>query len=156
MLVAMTDTGQIYDSTVRDFLDGKHQRLAEILHDYDDTLSLEFIPSMDRDETDTKPFRIRQTPRDGRKSYIVRYLSAREMDDPAQVLEWIWEGDFRKHSPDAIFNRLEVRRIAQEAVKIKDEQAEREAQIDLMANLAAGGRDHKHYYRHNGQTFHKG
>ena len=149
-------TGQIYDSSVRDFLDSKHQRLAEILHDYDDTLSLEFIPSMDRDETDTKPFRIRQTPRDGRASYIVKYLSAREMDDPAQILEWIWEGDFKKHNPNDIFNRLEARRIAQDLVKTKDELAEREAQIDLMTNLARGGIHGKHYYRHNGKTFHKG
>lgn len=144
---------RLYDSNVRDFIDSKHQRLAEILHDYDDTLSLEYIPSMERDENDTKPFRIRQTPRDGRAPYIVKYLSAREMDDPAAVLEWIWEGDFRKHNPDAIFNRLEARRLTKELLEKKDEMAEREEAIDLMTNLAAGGKDHKHYFRHNGQTF---
>lgn len=146
--------GQIYDSTVHDFIDSKHQQLAEILHDYDPTLSLEFIPSMERDETDSKPFRIKQTPADTSKApYIVRYLSVADMSNPAQVLEWVWEGDFKKHNPDAIFDRLEARRIAQELTKKKDEMAEREAQIDLMANLAGGGRDKKFFYKHNGQTF---
>src|SRR5690606_19247099 len=153
MQTISTGEARIYDSTVRDFIDAKHRRLAEILHDYDDTLSLEFIPSMDRSEDDTKPFLIRQTPRDGLAPYIVKYLSAREMDDPAAVLEWIWEGDFKKHRPDEVFNRLEVRRIAQELLKEKQEADDREARVDLMANLAAGGRDGRHWYRHAGKTF---
>lgn len=148
-----TGTARAYDSTVRDFISSKHQHLAEILHDYDDTLSVEFIPSMARDENDTKPFRVVQTPRDGRDRYVVRYLSEREMDDPQQVLLWIWEGDFKKHNPDAIFNRLEARRIAEELLKEKNEEDERAERIDLMSNLVSGGRDHLHYYRHDGKTF---
>lgn len=148
-----TGAARTYDSTVRDFISAKHQHLAEILHDYDDTLSVEFIPSLARDETDDKPFRVVQTPRDGRDKYVVRYLNEREMNDPQQVLLWIWEGDFKKHNPDAIFNRLEARRIAEELLKEKNEADERAERVDLMANLAAGGRDHKHFYRHNGTTF---
>src|SRR5690606_4567838 len=116
-----TGSAKTYDSTVRDFIDSKHQHLAEILHDYDDTLSVEFIPSLERTDDDAKPFRIVQTPRDGRDKYVVRYLSAHEMDDPQQVLLWIWEGAFRKHNPDAIFNRLEAKRIAAELLKEKGE-----------------------------------
>jgi len=153
MQTIATGSARIYDSTVHDFIDAKHQRLAQILHDYDDTLSLEYVPELQRDETDTKPFRIKQTPRDGREPYIVRYLTPREMDDPAQVLEWIWEGDFKKNNPDAVFNRLEVRRLAQELLKKKQEEDERAERVDLLTNLAAGGRDHKHFYRHNGKTF---
>lgn len=153
MQTITTGAAKVYDSSVHDFIDQKHQQLAEILHDYDPTLSLEFVPSLDRDEGDTKPFRIKQTPLDGRAPYIVRYLTPREMDDPAQVLEWIWEGDFKKHAPDAVFNRLEVRRLAQELLKKKDEEAERAEQVDLLTNLASGGRDHLHYFKHNGKTF---
>lgn len=148
-----TGSAKTYDSTVRDFISSKHQHLAEILHDYDDTLSVEFIPSLERTDDDAKPFRVVQTPRDGRDKYVVRYLNEREMDDPQQVLLWIWEGDFKKHNPDAIFNRLEARRIASELLKEKDEADERAERIDLMANLASGGRDRKHYFRHNGETF---
>lgn len=148
-----TGDARTYDSTVRDFISSKHQHLAEILHDYDDTLSLEFIPSMARDENDSKPFRVVQTPRDGREKYVVRYLNERELNDPQQVLLWIWEGDFNKHHPDDIFNRLEAGRIAQELLKEKNEADERAAQVDLMMNLASGGRDHKHFFRHNGETF---
>ena len=148
-----TGDARLYDSTVHDFISSKHQHLAEILADYDDTLSLEFIPAMARDDTDSKPFRVVQTPRDGREKYVVRYLNEREMSDPQQVLLWIWEGDFRKHNPNAIFDRIEARRIAEELLKEKNEADERAAQVDLMANLAMGGRDRKHFFRHNGQTF---
>lgn len=144
---------KVYDSTVKDFISSKHQQLAEILHDYNHTLSLQFVPSMARDENDTKPFRIVETPVDGREPYVVRYLSEREMDDPQQVLLWIWEGDFRKHSPDAVFNRLEARRLADEMLKKKNEMDEREERQDMIASLASGGRDGLHWYRHNGQTF---
>ena len=148
-----TGAAKVYDSTVKDFISRKHQHLAEILHDYDDTLSVEFIPSLERTDDDAKPFRVVQTPRDGRNKYVVRYLNEREMDDPQQVLLWIWEGDFKKHSPDAVFNRLEAKRLADELLKEKNEADERAERVDLMANLAAGGRDKKHFYRHGGQTF---
>jgi len=148
-----TGNARTYDSTVHDFISSTHQHLAEILHDYDDTLSVEFIPSMARDDSDSKPFRVVQTPRDGMDKYVVRYLNEREMNDPQQVLLWIWEGDFKKHNPNAIFDRIEASRIAAELLKEKNEADERAAQVDLLANLASGGRDHKHYFRHNGQTF---
>lgn len=148
-----TGSAKTYDSNVRDFISSKHQHLAEILHDYDDTLSVEFIPSLERTDDDAKPFRVVQTPRDGREKYVVRYLNEREMNDPEQVLLWVWEGDFKKHSPDAIFNRIEARRLAKELLKEKNEADERAERVDLMANLAAGGRDHKHYYKHDGKTF---
>lgn len=147
-----TGAARVYDSNVRDFISRKHQHFAEILHDYSPTLSLEFVPSMARDENDTKPFRIVEDSGE-RGRQVVKYLSERELDDPQAILLWIWEGDFRKHSPDSIFNRLEARRIADELLKEKNEADERAERVDLMANLAAGGRDHKHYFRHNGQTF---
>lgn len=148
-----TGDAKVYDSRVRDFISDRHRRMAEILYDYNPTLSLEFVPSMDRDETDTKPFRIKETPTDGRPPYVVRYLTEREMDDPVQVLEWVWEGDFRKHSPDAVFDRLEARRIARELMEEKKQEDEREQRVDLLANLTSGGKDGLHYYRHGGTTF---
>lgn len=143
---------KIYDSTVSDFISRKHQRFAEVLADYNESLSLEFVPSMARDEDDTKPFRIvENTPERGRQ--VVKYLTERELDDPEAILLWIWEGDFRKHSPDAIFNRLEAKRLASEILKQKQEDDEREERVDLLANLVSGGRDRKHFFRHGGQTF---
>lgn len=143
---------KIYDSTVKDFISASHQRLAEILHDYNPSLSLEFVPSMARDENDTKPFRIVENT-EARGRQVVKYLAEREMNDPQAILLWIWEGDFRKHSPDAIFNRLEATRLAQDLLKQKKEMDEREERVDLLANLVSGGRDHKHFFRHGGQTF---
>lgn len=147
-----TGAARVYDSNVRDFISRKHQHFAEILADYNPSLSLEFIPSLDREDGDNKPFRIvENTQQRGRQ--VVKYLSERELDDPEALLLWVWEGDFRKHSPDAIFNRLEARRIAADLLKEKNEEDERAERVDLMANLAAGGRDGKNYYRHGGKTF---
>lgn len=148
-----TGAAKVYDSNVKDFISRKHQHFAEILHDYNHTLSLEFVPTLARDDDDTKPFRIVETPTDGRDRQVVRYLTERELDDPQQVLLWIWEGDFRKHNPDDIFNRLEAKRIAAELLKEKNEEDERAERVDLMSNLVTGGRDGLHYYRHNGKTF---
>lgn len=156
MQTIQTGAARVYDSNVHDFISSKHQHFAEILHDYNDALSLEFVPSMARGEDDTKPFRIVETPKDNRKPYVVRYLSEREMDDPQAILEWIWEGDFRKHSPDAVFNRMEARRIAADLLKEKQEEDDRAARIDLMTSLATGGRDRKHYFKHAGKTFQRG
>lgn len=147
-----TGAARVYDSNVRDFISRKHQHFAEILADYNHSLSLEFIPSLARDENDNKPFRIVETT-EQRGRQVVKYLSERELDDPQAILLWIFEGDFRKHSPDAIFNRLEARRLTEELLKEKDEADERAERIDLMANLAAGGRDGKNFYRHGGKTF---
>lgn len=147
-----TGAAKVYDSNVKDFVSRKHQHFAEILHDYNPALSLEFVPTLARDETDDKPFRIvENTDQLGRQ--VVKYLTERELDDPEAVLLWIWEGDFRKHSPDSIFNRLEARRIAADLLKEKNEEDERAERVDLMTNLATGGRDHKHFFRHNGKTF---
>lgn len=155
MTIPTTTTGaaKVYDSRTRDFISSKHMHFAEILHDYNPTLSLEFVPSLERTEEDTKPFRIVENPTDDRPRQIVRYLSEREMDNPQEILLWIWEGDFRKHSPDAIFNRLEARRIANELLKEKNLEDERAERVDLLTELARGGRHGKSFFRHNGKTF---
>jgi hypothetical protein len=144
---------RIYSSETHDFVSQKHMQFAQILSEYDDTLSLEYVPSMDRDETDTKPFRIRQTPRGNQAPYIVRYLTEAEMNNPAEILAWIWEGDLKKHRPVSVLERMEARENFERVLQMKAEDDEREAALDLMTNLVSGGKDHKHYYRHNGKTF---
>jgi len=148
-----TGEAKVYDSTVRDFISSKHQQFAEILADYDPTLSLEFVPTLAREEGDTKPFRIKQTPSDGKAPYIVKYLTEYEMNNPAEILLWIWEGDFKKHNPDGIFKRMEARRIADDLLKQKKEDDEKEERVDTLANIVSGGRDHKFFYRHNGRIY---
>lgn len=147
---------RIYSSETNDFVSQSHMQFAQILNEYDDTLTLEYVPSMERDETDVKPFRIRQTPRNGQPPYIVRYLTEAEMQNPAEILAWIWEGDLKKHRPVSILERMEAREKFEQVLQMKAAEDEKEAAIDLMYNLARGGRDRKHYYRHNGKKFERG
>jgi hypothetical protein len=147
---------RIYSSETHDFVSQKHMQFAQILSEYDDTLSLEYVPSMDRDETDTKPFRIRQTPRGDQPPYIVRYLTEAEMDNPAEVLAWIWEGDLKKHRPVSILERMEAKEMFDRVLQMKAQDDEREQAIDEMMFLATGGRDKKHTVKHNGKKFERG
>ena len=49
----------LYSSEFGEFLPSKAARLAEVLHDYNPYLELVFVPSSQRDDTDTHPFAIR-------------------------------------------------------------------------------------------------
>lgn len=155
-MTQFTTEARVYSSETRDFISQKHQQFAQILNEYDDTLTLEYVPTLDRTEDDTKPFRIRQTPRDGRKPYIVRYLTAAEMDRPAEILAWIWEGDLKKQRPVSVLERMEAQTKFEQVLKMKQEDEIREEQKDLLLNLVTGGRNRLHTYRHNGKKFERG
>ena len=75
------------------------------------------------------------------------------MDNPLSILEWIFEGDVRKHRPDAVFERMEAKRIAQEVWTQKQEDDEEEDRRDLLTQIVKGGRDRKNYFRHDGVTY---
>jgi len=147
-----TGNAQVYSSEVGEFISSKHQRLAEIINDYNPSFFLEFVPKNQRDATDSKPFRI-VSRAENRPPHVIRYLSAPEMDNPQAILEWMFEGDVTKHRPDDIFNRMETKRIAAEVWAQKQEDDEHEARRDLLEQVIQGGRDHKNYFRHNGVTY---
>ena len=153
---SFANSAKVYNSAHGDFIDARHQRLAEIISDYSPNLSIVYIPEHDRDETDTKPFAILDTPSDTKQApYIVRYLTPREMDDPEHILLWIWEGDFKKHSPNAIFNRIEARETAKQLLDYQEKMDEAAERQDLIAAIATGGRDGRSFFRHNGTTYHR-
>lgn len=141
-----------YSEAHGEFLPAKAARLQEILKDYNPYLDLVFIPSSQRDEADTKPFAIMdRSP--WKPASIVRHLSQTEAEDPEKVLSWLFEGDLSKHGFSEIVAREKARTFAADLVKEKynaDLAAERQ---ELVAALATGGRDKKHWFRHNGKVF---
>lgn len=118
------------------------RRFAELVHDYDPRISLQYIPELDRTGLE-KPYRlVKVTEQYGEE--ILRYLSAAEMQRPSEILLWLWEGDFAKHNPGEVFNRIEKRETAERMMNLKAEQDAAEARQDILAWGARGGRDRKH------------
>lgn len=134
------------------FLPSKAARLADVLHDYNPYISLGFIPPRERGEADVFPYcLIDSSP--AHEPYVIRHITEQEMEDPASVLAWLFEGDLSKHRSVDI---LEKQRLKADAIRLmdlqrrEDEAAERR---ELAASLLQGGRDKKHFFRHAGTTF---
>lgn len=143
-----------YSKEFGEFLPSKAARLAEILHDYNPYLELRFIPRMNRDETDTHPFAIWDTsPWRGRGGYPVRHLSEQEINNPQEVLRWLFEGDLSKHGLSDIMARSKAKEMSEKIVKAKRDVEIAEERQELSAAIMTGGRDHKNEFRHNGKIF---
>jgi hypothetical protein len=157
METSFASSAKVWDSSVGEFVSARHQEFAEAIHDYNPYFSLVFVPEHARDESDTKPFALLDSSPDTlQKSgspQIIRYISEREMADPAAILAWLFEGDLSKHRPVDVFERLEMKRVAQELLDKKHEMEEAEDRQDVLANVISGGRDKKFWYKHDGHTF---
>lgn len=145
-----------YSQEFGEFLSSKAARLAEVLRDYNPYLELCFIPSSKRDDTDTRPFAIRDNSPwrlVGGEGYIVRHLTEAEVDRPNEVLQWLFEGDLSKHGVSEIVARAQAKEAAEKLVGLKREQDIAAERQELAAALVTGGRDKKNFYRHGGKIF---
>jgi hypothetical protein len=148
----LKDAAGVWDSDSGAFISSKHQRLAEILHDYNPYFSLVWIPPENRDATDTKPFAILNSS-PSRPQHIIRYLSEAEMNEPEKIMSWVFEGDLDRNNPQTVFARIEARDRAAKLFELKAKQEEAEAREDF-AGFVFGSRS-PNTFRHNGQTYRK-
>lgn len=148
----LNQSAGVWDSEAGAFISADHQRLAEVLHDYDPSLSLVWIPPKNRDATDTKPFAIMGN-KPGFGTHIIRFLSEQEMKNPAEVLAWVFQGDTSKHRPGDILRSMEARDRAKQLLAMKEEMEAREDAMQFI-EYAASDRS-PHFMRHNGKTFRK-
>jgi hypothetical protein len=149
METTLNRSSQVYNSDLGEFISEKHAHLAQVLNDYKSTLSLVYIPKKDREALDTKPWAILDSPAN-MPPHIIRYLTDTEMEDPAAVLAWIFEGDLTKHRPDDVFAKLEAKRAAEELLNLKKREDELADQLDLIEFAA---RTNKNTWKHNGRTY---
>lgn len=144
---------KVWSSEVGEFVDQSHIILAGMLQDYDPRFSLAYCPERDRGAFgQTKPFQIQERRNDG-QLVPIRDLTFEEMRNPGAILSWVALGDIAKRGANTVFAEMELQRIANEAFNERQREEERADAADLMAALASGGKDHKHFYRHNGKTF---
>ena len=141
-----TAEGGTYDSELGEFISDAHVHLAAVIHDYKPTLSLVYIPKKDQTGFE-KPWAI--VERDFRfGENIIRYLSTEEMQNPASILAWLFEGDQDKQGTKSVLQTIENHARAQQLLDLKKQEEELEDMIDHMEFYTSGGRDKKHTIQH--------
>lgn len=139
-----------------EFISDKHRRFAEVLHDYKPSMSLVFIPGKDRQEGEKFPFAIvEQLP--GREPQVIRYLTEVAMNEPENILAWLYEGDLAHQRPVDVLDMIEAKERAQRVLQQKKWQEDAEDRQDAIAFYATGGRQKLHSIRHRkGQRVERG
>jgi hypothetical protein len=125
-------------------LSAKHERIAEIIRDYDPNLELAWIPPDSRTAFDREPFAIiHNNPQGGR--YVVGYFREDQMNH--QIIAHLFKINNANRN---VLTDLEAEEAAHKALEYKtlmDEQAERE---EFAKSLI---KTRKHRYRHNGKVY---
>lgn len=154
MTTALTTDPQVWNSERGQFINENHRRFAEILSDFKPTYSLVFIPEVDRTtpEDHAKPFAILDSP-EGVPAYIVRYISAKEMEAPEKIVAWLFMGDTVRHGAENVFNRIQAEEDAKKLMELKNREDELEDMAEFAEFMLSGGNSKLHTFKHNGQVF---
>lgn len=144
----MTDelNTHLYDVESGHYLSQDHQRIAEIIHDYDPDMSLVWIPPADRAFSDTHPYAIIHRQPDGRDIMVMK-LTEIEMGNGREVLVRLWNGDTRKHD---VFSDIMAHEAAAEVIAAKKRADELEERQDMAKTIL---KSPLHTYKHNGRRF---
>lgn len=97
-----------------------HARIAEIIHDYDPTLELAWIPPESRELNEQFPFAIIHRPSDA-PDYVVMRLRETEVDH--RVLARLWGADAKNGN---VLDRIDAEDAAIRAIELKKREEELE------------------------------
>jgi hypothetical protein len=138
----------IFDQTSGRLLSQEHQRIAELINDYDPDLYLVWIPPEDRDTEDARdlPFAIRHCPENA-APYIARRMKESEVDE--RLIAWLFQNDAQRSGGDPV-GRIEAEIRAKEAVKLKAQVDEMMENHELAASIMASPLN---TYKHNGVKY---
>jgi hypothetical protein len=125
------------------FISERHARIAEILHDYDPTMELTWIPR-DKREPGDMPFAVVKTEDTGLR-YVICYADESNCDE--RLLARVWSMDATKTD---VFGNLEAHNAALEALKLKKQMEEMEEAHEISSSIL---RSRKNVYRHNGVVY---
>lgn len=129
------------------FINAKHERIARIISEYDPELELGWIPPANRDGNDTQPYCIIHNHPNGTRQ-VISYWREDQVDE--RILEWIFENDFKKHSPNEVWDRMKASELAKALLakkKIEDETLE---EIEFANYLA---KTPLHTVKHGGRKY---
>jgi hypothetical protein len=116
----------IYSQEAGRFVNGEMQRFAEIIHDYDPYLSLNWIPPESRTSEDILPYAIVHSP-PGKAQYTV--MNFKEDANLADILARLFVGDSKRNN---VLEMLEKREAAEQILQKKRHMDELEESADMM------------------------
>ena len=105
----------------------EHQRIAEIIHDYDPSLSLAWVPPENRTLNEQYPFAVIHSPEDA-PAYVVMRLRENEVDH--RILARLWGADSKNGN---VLTKIEAEEAALKAIELKKRQEEEEEAKELAA-----------------------
>lgn len=127
------------------FVSGAHMRIAEIIKDYEPTLSLVWIPIDQRSEEDRgREFAVVHSP-DGQRPYTVFHCSAEEVDH--RLLARLFQGDTAKKN---VLGWLDSIEEAKAIIKAKQEADLAEERQEIVRSII---KSPKSVYKHNGVKY---
>ena len=140
----LLDDGRIYlPNENGNFVSENQRRVAEIIHDYDPNLQLQWIPPGDRGPQEFT-FRVVDT-NPNNPNYVVCF--AHECDE--RLLAQIFQSDQRRNGND-VLTYLDNHNAAVELINAKKSEEQRMMDHELTYSIL---RSTKIHYRHNGIDF---
>lgn len=121
----LSNGSHVYDPDSGTWINGKVQRIAELIADFNPELHVVWIPPKDRAETDVKPYGILHRPF-GKPEYLIKVMTEEEFNE-GLVTELIL---MQKNAPK-VLEILEAQELAaalvreKEIIEMKEEERER-------------------------------
>lgn len=126
-------------------LSQKHERVAEIIKDYDPDLELAYIPAAERTAFDAHPFAIiHVNPANGYR-YVVMTCKEEEVDE--RLLARLFKHNL---STNDVIGNLEAEEAAKRLMEMR-RQMDIQAEKQEFAKAVITSK--KNYYRHNGKVY---
>ena len=123
----------------------KHERLAQIIADLDDSLRLAYIPEGQRSAFDKHQYAVIHTPENGAEPYVAMTIPDEDMDH--RVVAKLIKRDTHK---GAVLDEMEAQEAALRLVEANDALEELAEKRDLAEHVI---KSNLHTYRHNGVVY---
>jgi hypothetical protein len=133
-----------WDSKTRQYIDRDHQRIAEIVNDYDPSLFLCWIPPDKRTPGDDQVFALVHQ-RIGQPEQVVKTFRANEIDE--RIIAWIFRADTTRND---VLSQIDAQNAAAALVEAKQWEETRAEMKDFMATVL---KSPKHVFKHDGKRF---
>lgn len=126
-------------------LSAKHERVAEIIKDYDPDLELAYIPKQERTSFDSKPFAIvHVNPQNGYR-YVV--MTCREDEVDERLVARLFKHNIAEND---VIGQLEADEAAARLLEYRTKMDEVEEKKEFMRAVLTSK---KNWYRHNGKVY---
>jgi hypothetical protein len=126
-------------------LSQKHERVAQIIKDYDPNLELAYIPKQERTAFDAYPFAVVHVNPDNGYRYVVMTCKEDEVDE--RLLAKLFMANVDNND---VIGRLEAEDAARRLMEFKTKMEIMEEKKDFRDSVL---KSRKHWYRHNGRVY---